>query len=330
MEKKFIQIELLFSIIIVIIVLSIITLVCVEIQKQLKVVNIKTEASLIASNIFQNINLRTFDDVNEYIQDFSGVGVSKKLDESKQKIAIIGNEFSDTFFGTEIPNGYEVIFEVENISKDFDISKNILITIKENDIIEKFSTILEKENIQECNSPIINDAYLNYLGFTNDDYDIIPIKYSYEFEKFIVTNRNDKEWYNYSSKKWAKVLIFSSDGDNLKDLFIDENGIVKNTVEYADVVLDITNYIYIWIPNFSIKDNISYFRYGTSKKAIKLDFRNYNGKNLYLNRVSEEISDISEDCSFDGIYGVWRKLNDYNDIYYQNFNKTKFAPINLY
>lgn len=86
----------------------------------------------------------------------------------------------------------------------------------------------------------------------------------------------------------------------------------------------------MWIPNFSIEDNITYFRYNASKKAIKMEFSYVDGKYLYLNKVGEEIKDISNKCNFDGIYGVWKKLGDIEDEYYNNFNKTKYAPIKLY
>lgn len=334
MNKKIVKTELFFSCVIIIIFISIITLICAQIRKELQISLKNTEATRIATNIIENINSRTYENVNEYIQEFSGVGVSKKIDENLQTIFINGNEFNETFFGTEIPNGYELDFKSENVNEDFDIEKDILINLKYKVMNKEenfeFSTILEKEEVAECNSPVINDLYFKELGFNDYDYDIIPIKYSKDSKCFITTNVTDKEWYNYSAKKWAKVVIFSRDADNLKDLFIDENGLIKNNINYDNIILNITNYIYVWIPNFTIRDNITYFRYGTSKKAIKLDFRNNNNKNLYFNRISEEISDISDACSFDGIYGVWKKLGDEDDDYYKNFNLTKFAPINIY
>ena len=51
---------------------------------------------------------------------------------------------------------------------------------------------------------------------------------------------------------------------------------------------------------------------------------------MYLNKTAEEIKDISEDCNFEGISGVWKRLDDEDDVYYSNFNQTKYAPINIY
>lgn len=327
-------IEIIFIIIIMCIVISIITVISVNIKSKVQSINKNTEVTLIATNILENINSRTYDDIDEYIKEFSGVGVTKKLEESVQNITINGNEFNETFFGVEIPRGYIVEINVERINSNFDIEKEIEVILKYNinNQEEQFelSTTLQKENIEECNKPIISDKYLESLELNTDEYDIIPIKYSTDLDSFIVTNSNDSEWYNYSAKKWAKIIVFSRYADNLKDLFIDENGIVKKQVKYGNLNLDITNYIYVWIPNFSIKDGISYFRYGTSKNAIKMDFQYINNNYLYLNKVAEEIKDISEECSFDGVFGVWKKYGDNTNEYYNNFNKTKYAPINLY
>lgn len=333
-NKKILYIELLFSLLIIIFTFVIITFLCLKMNEKIEIIIKNNEASNISTNIFENINSRTYDNISEYIQEFSGVGVTKKLDLDNQNIVIDGNLFNDTFFSTKIPNGYILEFNSENPSEDFDITKYITLNIKYkiNNNEKKFeiSTVIEKENIEECNRPIISEAYFTDLGFNSDDYEFVPIKYSETNNSYIVTSQNDVEWYNYSSKKWAKILVFSVVAENIRDLFIDENGIVKNEVIYGDMSLNVNNYIYVWIPNFSIKDNISYFRYGTSKRAIRLDFQYMNNKYLYTNRVSEEMNDISADCSFNGIFGVWRKLDDNDDPYYMNFNKTKFAPINLY
>lgn len=334
MKNRTIQIELAFSAVIIVITIAIITAICFDLNKKIESTNKNIEATIIATNILENINFRTYDSFNEYIQTIAGTGITKKVEGSSQNIVIVGNDFNETFLGTEIPSGYVVDFTATRTSENFDIAKEISIIVKYNVLNheEKFeiSSMLERENIEECNNPVMTDTYFQDLGFNNDEYDIIPIKFAENVNHFITTNANDPEWYNYSSKRWAKVLIFSRDADNLKDLFIDENGNINSTVNYDNMVLDVTNYIYVWIPNFSIKDDITYFRYGTSKRAIKMEFQYLNSKYLYLNRVGEEISNISDECSFDGIYGVWKKLGDEQDIYYKNFNNTKYAPINIY
>lgn len=332
MRRKILPLEIIFSIIVIVVILSIIVLICLQMKLEMQIINKNSEASFIASNILENMKTRSYDDAEKYIQEFSGIGVAKKIENKLQNIIIYGDKFEEKFFGTEIPDGYVLEFNAETIS-EFTILKNVTISVMfwVNDTQEIFevSTILEREKIDECNGPVIKDEYFTELNINTYEYNIIPIKYSKEQEAFITTTKDDEDWYNYSSKKWAKVLVFPKYEDDLKYLFIDDNGILKNSINYNGYKLDINDYIYVWIPNFSVKDDVTYFRYGAGKKAIKMEFLYENGKYLYLNKVAEDIKDISTTCSFDGKYGVWRKL-DSTDEYYSIFNSTQYGPINLY
>lgn len=133
----------------------------------------------------------------------------------------------------------------------------------------------------------------------------------------------DDQWYNYYAKEWAKILVFPKSGETIKNQFINNKGVINNTPE-------LQKYMYTWIPNFSVRDNISYFRYGSGKNLIRQDVLYSNGEYLYLNTISDDIPDISNECSFYGINGVWRKVNDADDVYFTAFNVTKFGPINLH
>lgn len=332
MRRKILPLEIIFSIIVIVIVITIIVLICLQMKLEMQIINKNSEASFIASNILENMKTRSYDEAEKYVQEFSGIGVAKKIENNLQNIIIYGDKFDEKFFGTEIPEGYTVEFNAEKIS-EFNILKNVTVSVSfwVNDVqkITELSTTFEREKISECNSPVIKDEYFNELDINTYEYNIIPIKYSKEQDAFVTTTKDDQEWYNYSSKKWAKVLVFSKYADGIQYLFIDDNGIVKNNINYNGYNVNIDNYIYVWIPNFSVKDNVTYFRYGAGKKAIRMEFLYENGKYLYLNKVSEEVKDISTNCSFDGRYGVWRKL-DSTDEYYNMFNSTQYGPINLY
>ena len=65
------------------------------------------------------------------------------------------------------------------------------------------------------------------------------------------------------------------------------------------------------------------------KNIIKMDFSYIDGKYLYFNTVGEEIEDVSKDCSFSGVYGVWRNVNS-EDAYMNAFSNTKYGPFNNY
>ena len=300
MRKNIIPLEIALSMVIVVTVVSIITLICLQIRLELQIINKNSEASLIASNILENMNTRSFENIKKYIDEFSGIGVSKEIEDKLQNIIISGDEFTEKFFGTEIPKGYKVDFKVEN-NLEFDILSDVDLTvyykIGDEDKSVHISTVFEREKITGCNNPILTDDYFEELGINSREYSITPIKYSKNTNSFITT-KDDQEWYNYSAKKWAKVLILPNK-ENLKSLFIDEHDKVNNEIKINGKTLNVQDYIYVWIPNFSKKEGVSYFRYGTGKKAIRMSFLYSEGKYLYVNRVSEEVKDISEDCNFE-------------------------------
>ena len=329
MKKRIMTLELFFSSIIIISIVFIITLICLEIKAYSNIINVRIEKSLIASNIMENIKTKGYDEVENYIDELSYVGMSKKIENSIQYVTIYGNEFSEKFFGTVIPEGYIVEFKSENNTEGFNIQKKITVSIdyNANNKNDKFeiSTIIERENINECNTPIISDEYFKDFGFYESEYEFIPIKYSKEKKCFITTTKDDNEWFNYSAKQWAKIIVLKKEDKKIKETFINIDG----TINENSFGRDIKEYIYVWIPNFSIKDDITFFRYKAGKKAIKNELSYEDGVYLYFNKIGEEIKDISVECNFEGVNGVWKKLGDEQDIYYSNFNKTKYAPQRL-
>ena len=332
MKKRIMSLEIYISIIIIFSIIFIVTVICLEIRLYSQKINKEAEASRIASNIIENIKMKSYDDVEKYIEELSYVGITKKIENNIQYVTIDGNLFSENFFGTQIPKDYTIDFQTENYGEGFNIQKRIDLTInyKINQRIEDFkvSSVIDRESINECNSPIISDEYFKELGISEKDFEIIPIKYSEEKKSYITTTKDDFEWFNYSAKLGAKVLVFEKE-ESLKDYFIIEDGTVNRLLENEKTTLKMEDYLYVWIPNFSTKEDETFFRYKASKKVIKMDFNYIDGKYLYLNKIGEEIKDISEECSFEGIYGVWKKLNDENDAYYKNFNQTKYAPQKL-
>ena len=333
MKRKLIPLELIFSGVVIALIIFVITLISLEMKMYSQKINKKAEASLIASNIIENMQTRSYDDIEKYIAELSYIGISKKIENNIQYITVYGNKCTEKIFGTHIPNDYIVELQTENYGNDFNIVKKVLITIEYevNNRPEHFSisTIIERDNVAECNSPIISDEYFKEFEITKKNYEIMPIKYSDIDEMYVKTSEEDFEWYNYSAKKWAKVVIFPNEEKYLQK-FVNNDGTLNDSIISENEVLELEDYIYVWIPNFSIKENITYFRYGTTKSAIKQDFMYSNGKYLYLNKIGEDIKDISKECSFEGILGVWKKLGDEQDVYYNNFNKTKYAPIDIY
>lgn len=330
-NNKILVIESIISFFIIIIIVSIITVICLKINSESQKVNCISESSLIVTNILENMNSRRYSLLEEYIDNLSVFGVSKTIEENDQIIIVNGNDFNDKFFGTEIPKGYIVTLKIHNINEKFDIQKRVTLTIlyKGEEYID-ISTIIEREIVDVCNKPDFSENNFEEAGIDLNEYEIIPIKYSYKTNSYVVTTAGDKDWYNYYSKEWAKVLVFPKYGEDLKNQFIDSQGNVKKQINYDRYILDFKNYMYVWIPNFSIKDSISYFRYGSGENAIKQELMYKDGEYLYINSVSDVIPDISRECNFNGLTGVWRNINSKDEYYLTSFSSTRFGPINLH
>lgn len=329
-NNKMLIIELILSFFIIIIISSIITIVCLKIKSESKYINNSSKDSIIITNILENMNSRRYSEIEEYINNLSVVGVTKTFEENEQVITVDGKVFQEKFFGTEIPFGVIIELRIQDLDENFDIQKNVSITLKSNNQVSEISSVIEREIVDNCNKPEITNEYFKELGISLDEYEVIPIKYSYKTNSYVVTTNGDKDWYNYFAKEWAKVLIFPIYGEDLKNQFIKSNGEINNQINYNGYILDLKNYIYTWIPNFSVKDNVSYFRYGNGKNSIKQDLLYNNGEYLYLNTISEVVEDISEDCHFNGVSGVWRKADNSEDVYFSSFNATRFGPINMH
>lgn len=329
-NNKILIIEVIFSFFIIIIISSLITVVCLKIKSESKEVTNSSQNSIIITSILENIQSRRYSKIEEYIDNLSVIGISKTFEGNNQVITVNGNIFQDKFFGTEIPNGYTLELRIHDLNEDFDIQKSINITLSSNSGTSEISTVIQREIVDNCNKPEISNEYFEELEISLDEYEIIPIKYSYKTNSYVVTTKGDKDWYNYYAKEWAKVLIFPIYGEDLKNHFINSNGNIEKQVSYNGYTLNLENYIYTWIPNFSMRDNISYFRYGNGKNCIRQELLYKDGEYLYLNTISDVVADISEECNFNGISGVWRKLDNENDVYISSFNATKFGPINLH
>lgn len=329
-NNRILVIEFVLSFFTIIIISSIITIVCLKINAKGKIINTASKDSIIITNILENMKSRRYSKIKEYIDDLSVVGVTKTFEGNNQVIIIDGKNFQGKFFGTEIPKEYTLELRINDMNTNFDIQKSVNISLMHDGQVTEISSIIEREIVDYCNKPEISDEYLKDIEISLDEYETIPIKYSYKTNSYVVTTKGDIDWYNYYSKDWAKILIFPIYGEDLKNHFIDSEGNVKDQINYNGYILDLKNYIYVWIPNFSVKDNISYFRYGNGKNSIRQELLYNNSEYLYLNTISDVIDDISEQCNFNGISGVWRKIDDDDDVYLSSFNATKFGPINLY
>ena len=81
-SKKILYLELLFSLLIIIFTFVIITFLCLKMNEKIEIIIKNNEASNISTNIFENINSRTYNNISEYIQEFSEYLLLKQLQDS--------------------------------------------------------------------------------------------------------------------------------------------------------------------------------------------------------------------------------------------------------
>lgn len=327
LKNNYIPFEIIFSVIIILSTIIIVAIVSLNIARKAERVNKEAKAILLISNIIENIQTRSYDNFEEYINNLSMVGVSKSYEITTQIVSINGEELTESIFGQNIPDNYDIEFKIENLSKDFNIMKNITIEVyydvNGNVESESISTTLEKEMVDRCNEPNMSSNYFSNV-VEGEKYEIVPIKYSDETNSYTETYIGDTRWYNYSAKKWAKVLIFTD--SSLKEKFIKDNGEIEENVDGKNIY----DYMYVWIPNFSKRSGKTFFRYGASKNIIRIVPEQATDYYLYLNGVSDVVDDISDECKFEGITGVWVKVSETSNNYFKEFNNTKYGPLDLH
>lgn len=272
-SNKIIYFELVFSFIFISVMILIFSIAFVSIYMNSLRISKNAEATSVVTNVIENMRKRTFKEFESYIDGLSIVGISKQIENEIQIISVNGMECQEKFFGTDIPSSYNLMLEISNTDNNFNLAKNVNITISYSILKNRYSlemeTLIEREKIDRVNVPIISNEYFNLFDISLEEYDIIPIKYSATTNSYVETNTGDPDWYNYASKEWAKVLVTPKKIEFNKDNIIDFNGNVLNTFNLNGEQIDINRFIYTWIPNFSVKDNETFFRYAARKKCNK-------------------------------------------------------------
>ena len=333
-KNNFIGIEVVFSIMIIIIILFVIVLVVLSMKQKVRQINKNDEANIILTNLLENINSRDFNSFETYINELSTIGISKSIEKNTQTISIDGSQLEDKFLSTSIPSGYNIELIITD-DTGFDVLKNIEIVarykVDRKNYVKRVSTVIEREMIDRCNSPVIAADNFITEEIESDKYSIIPIKYSDVEKRYVKTNLGDEEWYNYSAKEWAKILVLTKEDESLETSFINDDGSVNREIQIGEEMASIDNYMYVWIPNFTVKSGRTYFRYGAGKSTIRLNFKtNDEEEYLFLNEISNSENDLSKEVTFDGVSGVWIKVTDTENEYYKAFNETKYGPMNRY
>lgn len=281
----------------ILITVTIVSILYVNISLQTRNIQRTAGATRIATNILENIQSMSYE---EFTTLYDGIMVTDIYNgETYHKVE--GTETNYKVFGTKIPVGYAFYIKAENVygshtipTEQFDLVRDIdiVVTYKLGNNVEdiSFSTIKQRELIDECNAP--NTSYLNSVNSISTEAKIYPIKYSEVIGGYIRTTEDDVDWYDYNNKKWAVVLV----SDKLESDLFDANG------RYTGVEAP----KYMWIPAFFVNLN----DVGNEFKA----FRYKGSEKIIIPNVLTSLADVTGETSLFNYYSFAEKPAEYQKL----------------
>lgn len=320
---------------VIILTITIVSMIYVNTTLQGRNVSRTAGATRIATNILENIEKMSYYDFsqeygNDVLINWTTVG-----DGEYKNYKMISNA---TVFNTKIPKGYTVYMLAEpkygshsgddKESEQFDLVRDVklVITYRVGDATEKleFNTSKKMEIIGEVNTP--NTKVLTNQNILSGNKNFYPVKYSESANAYLRTTDEDSEWYNYSNKKWAMVIVSNQN----EGVLFDANGkLIANASQYEK---------YVWIPRFFYTDEnkFSEFAYLTTDKAIGIDalsakddvsILNYR---KYVNKKSESIVPTESDDEYMAKYtGKWVQATEAalnGDKFGKILNESQYGP----
>lgn len=263
--------DIIISITIIVLTVAVVSMIYVNTTLQSRNVTRTAGATRIAVNILENIEKTNYDTVaSTYTSNGSPV--------STGNYAGYKSYTDTTIFNTKIPKGYIVYLKADPVygghsdaAEKFDLVREIKLSVtfdvgKVNQTVD-FSTSKVREIVGEVNAPNTDILALKSNGedvLTNTLKNFYPIKYSEDASAYVKTTEDDIDWYNYSAKKWAMILV---SGKTETEVF-DINGKLKSSLTEG------TDYKrYVWVPRYftdSTGATFSQFCYlTTTDQAIK-------------------------------------------------------------
>lgn len=253
--------------IMVLITVGVISMLFVNTSLQSRNVTRTAGATRIATNIIENIKELSYDDFVIAYDELGTVGAEKYAGFKKVEGVKV--------FNTSIPNGYTFYIRADKAygthteaGEKFDLVRDIdiFVTYKVGKAEQNvnFELIKQRELIGECNAPNISTLRLDKL---DENMDCYPIKYSSLVNGYVKATENDYDWYNYTNKQWATVVVSSRPEEELFDI----NGKYSNNVNDKE---------YVWVPSFYV---------GAGEKFAAFEFNN-SGKII----VQEDLVSLTE------------------------------------
>ena len=177
-------------------------------------------------------------------------------------LILAGVSLSFIFDGGILDKAQIAVNEYENASK------------KEQELLNKIDEYLENE-LGGDNSDV-NEGYNGAPNKPKLTEGMIPVKYNETIEKWVITNEDDEEWYNYNNKQWANVML--SDGKYKTSKASEYTTDGTTQVEVADL-----GSMFVWIPRYAYKIESGYH----SSEAGTIDVKFLKGA---TNEVEEGVN----------------------------------------
>ena len=327
---------------VIMIVIGIVSMIYVNTTLQSRNVTRTAGATRIATNILENIEKM---DYNSFATAYNSVrgGTSPSIDSYSTYPTLSGSAFN-----TKIPNGYTVyLYGEPNYGshttklEQFDLARDIKLVVayKVGDVTEKveFSTSKKREIVDEVNEPDTSIlAKQGFLKVENVEQVFYPIKYSDTAKSYVKITDNDQNWYNYSNKRWALVLVAPKTIE--QNNIFDANGVLKSETSSNENIKK-----YVWIPRFFVKDNkFTDFAYLTVNNMVRrelaLNSNEDSGKTVELKYITVVQVENDECEAIDtklNSTGFWIESdgestdNDYKN-YYNLLNDSDYGPCELH
>lgn len=257
-EKGVTGIDVVMASAMIMVTITVVSILYVNTSLQTRNIKRTAGATRIATNIAENIQALTYE---QFVKAYKGLSeIEMRGDTEYRKIESVDSD--QVAFSTKIPKGYVIyIYAPEvygshegNPKEQFDLVRAIDIIVQYNigKSIEEinFSLTKQRELVSECNSP--DFVYLKSAANKN----IFPVKYNEKIGAYMKTTTEDIDWYDYSNKKWAVVMV----SDKAESEVFDANG------KYTGVVVE----KYAWVPAFFTdgENDFRAFRYKNSNKEI--------------------------------------------------------------
>ena len=290
-------------------------------------------ATRIATNIIENINAISYDEFLTTFATYTG-------SDTETILQLIGN--GNSVFGTKIPTGFTVDINANpvygsttNTSKQFDLVRKIEIIVKYDvgNVEEQvnFSTVKQRELIEDCNEPDLNN--LRASGILKAGMNYYPIKYVQSAKAYVKTTESDPEWYNYQNRYWAMVIVSKVGESNL----FDSNGKFIGQIN-TDTASSTYTEKMIWVPRFfankdTANKNIQFaFKANESQMISNAELTAQDGTSKFnyytFSSVNSAIWNVDSSTSlFSLTTGLWVVLDEITENAASDaLNKSQYGP----